>query len=117
MIIGVNHHHLLCRKNESSSPKISKRFLTLDRNGIRTFSFTGPGRDACDLRLLHYVVAQHQHVHSTLPKALERLARRIDDRFTLQVEGGVENDRNPGGFPEALDQPVVPGVALPPDGL
>src|SRR3989454_1125952 len=52
-------------------------------------------------------------VHPASRERAERLGRSIDDRLTLQVEGGVQEDRHPGGLPERLDQSVIARVGVP----
>src|SRR5438093_2364115 len=108
---GVSHQILPCQTNASSS------------RTVETFSPTPPMfmspsvGDADDLTLFHDESFEHEHVHPAPAERVERFLRRVDDRLALEIEGGVEHERDPGRLAERLDGAVVTRIRVPEDGL
>ena len=61
-------------------------------------------------RLLEQERADHQRIERRGPEALDRVARRADDRLAAGVERGVDQHRHAGPRLEGLEQVVVERV-------
>ena len=70
------------------------------------------GLDLRSTRLLGQQGAkERKRVHVGAQEVRDRLGRPVHDRFTAEVEAGVEHDRDAGAGSEPADQPVIQGVS------
>src|SRR5438128_1754576 len=66
---------------------------------------------------MHHVAGENQSIHLAGEKRVEGVVRGGDDGLTPQVEGSVEDDRDPGCLTEEPNEVVVAWVGLAEDGL
>ena len=66
---------------------------------------------------LNQDIFEEQKLNPGSEKRLERLARRVDDRLSLDVEARVQNHLATGQFPHLLEKCMKVAVVLFRDGL
>src|SRR6266849_1070061 len=71
---------------------------------------------ASPLTTQHNNITDHQRIHLSAEKAVERLLGPADDRLVL-VKRSVEHHRHTGQLPEAFDQAIIARVGMAIDGL
>jgi hypothetical protein len=49
------------------------------------------------------IVAERQNVHAALLESVKRFRGCVDDRFSLQIERRIQEDRHPARLSECLD--------------
>src|SRR2546422_2490067 len=107
--IGINHQSFRCQRNAKISTATSNfspaRFSACIWSPLR------------GSRFLDDPVVQDQQIHARSRKRAQGVSRGCDNRFALQVEGGVQHDWNAGQLTERLYEAVVPWIQLAVDGL
>src|SRR5262245_4116756 len=111
--IGVSHHHLFFEKNRSSSPRMPIRLATSAMNGICIPSCGNAGLHW----LFNQTFTEHENVQPASDERAERLSRRVDDRFTFEIERRIQHHRHAGRLTECLDQLVICGAQMVVHGL